>query len=138
MKVILTFLALLLLATSSISAQNPSNEGKHKVIIVINTASWCPACKKNGSRVEKEVISSFMGNTAYAIVVNDLSNEASIKSSEPAIVANGLADLLKKNKSTGYILLVDANTKQILSKVSVKEDSETLLQSIKVALSKAS
>jgi thiol-disulfide isomerase/thioredoxin len=135
MKILMTIFTLLLVSMSSLQAQTdaPSNA---KVIIVVSTAKWCPPCKKHGARVEKEVVSQFASNEQFAIVVNDLSDANSIKNAAPAIEAKGLTELLAKNKTTGVLYLVDANTKKIISKVSVKESSEELTKAIQSSLSK--
>ncbi|MCG9879465.1 MAG: hypothetical protein MH472_02595 [Bacteroidia bacterium] len=135
MKILMTIFTLLMFSISGLQAQTsaPSNA---KVIIVVSTAKWCPPCKKHGARVEKEVVSQFASNEQFAIVVNDLSDANSILNSAPAIESRGLTELLSKNKTTGVLYLVDANTKKIISKVSVKESTYDLTQAIQSSLTK--
>ncbi len=107
------------------NSQSVSNES---IIVMVNTADWCPACKTNGQRIEKEVVSSYMGNETFSIVVNDLSNKESKKTSKASLEKLGIEKLAKKNKTTGMIYFIDAQTKEIVKEISVTKSTEEIKQ----------
>ena len=66
------FISMLLVLFVSVSAMGQSGP---KVIAVVNKASWCPVCQKNGKRA----ISVLMANNqdgAVQFVFNNLSNSS--------------------------------------------------------------
>lgn len=104
-----------------------------KVIVLVNTASWCTACQANGKRVEQEVISAYMGNNKCQIVVNDLSDEKSKTASNENCSKAGIAKIAKANKATGMVYFINSKTKEIIGQISVIKTTEE----IKAAFDKA-
>lgn len=109
-------------------------EEEAKIIVLVNTANWCPACRANGERLEQEILFQFMDDPQYIILVNDLSDDKSIAQSLPAINQNGLSEFVRKNKATGTIFFIDAASKRMHSKISVTKDSEAIKRAFREAL----
>ncbi len=124
------------LAQSMNGKQSPSKSETAKVIAMVNTASWCPACKANGQRVEKDIISQYMNNDKVVILVNDLSNKESKASSKEKCMQAGVSSIASKNKATGVIYFINSETKEVISKISVTETNEDIKQAFEKAISK--
>lgn len=126
-NLILAFVALISfgnVAISQIKDQKKKVE-TGKVIVMVNTATWCPACKANGQRVEKDVISQYMNNSKCQILVNDLSNDQTKSASKKSCDKAGITEVASKNNATGVIYFINSTTKKVISQVSVtKTDKE--------------
>lgn len=105
-----------------------AHEPTPRFIVLVNTASWCPSCKANGPRVEKDVLSNQMQNKEFKVIINNLSDASTKASSLEECKKAGIEQIATKNKATGVIYFIDANTKQIISKVPVKRSSEEINQ----------
>jgi hypothetical protein len=124
-KLFIMMSALLLLLSVTATAQTQA-----KITAVINRADWCPVCKANGEKVMKEVIPVF-NESNVQFVINDLTDEATISSSKVMLTDKKVYDAVMKIKSTGQILLVDMEKGKIVSKISVAEPAEKIIQAIK-------
>lgn len=123
MKTLKTFLAtMMLVALVSISgfAQNQA-----KVIAVINKADWCPACQQNGERA----MAAFMESNkdmAIQFVANDLTNDETKSKSVELLKKLGLDKAVSAYKGTGVAYFFNANTKTLISQISVAKSNEEL------------
>jgi len=126
------FLSLVLILGGSSAAEFPTPSEK-ALILVVNTADWCPVCQKNGERVEKELLSDLMENQKYLVIVNDLSNDESKAASQKKLEAAGLANFAAENNGTGSIYMINPESKEVVDKVSVRKSTEKLLEKIKEA-----
>ncbi len=111
-----------------------TKNGTPKVIAVINTATWCPSCKANGKRVETDIVASYMGNTNISFFVNDLSTDETKKTCKENLEKEGVYDAVKGIKVTGLIILLNAETHEVIQQIGVKETNETLKQAIDTAI----
>lgn len=137
-NVITSIVMLLIVATSTTNARNTIvKEKEAKVIVMVNTATWCPACAGNGARVEKEILSSYMKNPEVSIVVNDMSNDETKKTSKASCEKAGITSVADANKGTGVIYFVDAKTKKVISQISVTKSTEEINAAFKNVLEKA-
>lgn len=107
-----------------------------KVIVMVNTAQWCPACKKNGNRVEVDVLSQYRNNPNYQIIINDLSTKETKKASEVVYTVAGIAGVAKSNNSTGVIYFINSDTKLLISTISVTKTTEEIKQAFDQSLAK--
>lgn len=107
-----------------------------KVIVMVNTASWCPACKANGKRVEQNVISQYIKNDKCEIVVNDLSNDETKAASKTKCDKAGITEVASNNKGTGVIYFINSVTKEIIAQISVTRSDKEIKQAFEDALSK--
>ena len=107
-----------------------------KVIALVNKASWCHVCKENGPRVEKDLMPMMMQNKNVLMVVNDLSDDKSMKDSHPMIEKAGITSFAKANKATGMIYFLDAKNKKLISKISLARSNEDIKMAFMNAVSK--
>lgn len=128
MKKIQLVVLMMLFAVAAFAQSQP------KVIAVVNTANWCPACKANGERVEKDIVALYAGSTDVAFLVNDLSDKSTKKQSKENLEKEGVYNAVKGIKATGLIILLNAETHEVIQQISVKETNETLKQAIDTAI----
>lgn len=136
-NLIFSFIFLFTLINGSI-AQETSNEnlsGNKKLIVLVNTAKWCPVCKANGPRVEENVLSNYQNNENYQILINDLSNPETKKASEIRYSAAGISEVAKSNKATGVIYLINYKSKRLISMISLKKTDEEIINAFDKAFS---
>ena len=137
-NVISSVLMLLIVVTSTANAKKViAKEKEAKVIVMVNTATWCPACAGNGPRVEKEILSSYMKNPKVSIVVNDMSNDETKKTSKASCEKAGITNVAQANVGTGMIYFIDAKTKKVLSQISVTKTTEEINTAFKNVIEKA-
>ena len=103
-----------------------------KMIVLLNKASWCPVCKANGARVEKDVMPMLMDNKSVKTVVNDLSDDKTKAASKTVLDAAGVTAFAGEH--TGTIYFIDAGTKKLISKISVAESTDKIKQAFMKAL----
>lgn len=134
-NLILSFLFLFstsFLGATTLNAEEPS------LIIIVNTADWCPTCQKHGPRVEEELLSEIMKDPQYLVVINDLTDEATKSKGQTELSALGLGNFNAENNGTGRIYFVDPKSKELIDRVSVSKDSEKIRKKISKALKKIS
>ena len=119
-------LSLLLLVTPSLHENLPAQDADKALIVLVNTAEWCPVCQKNGARVEKELLSELEQDERYLVLVNDLSSEETKASSQEKLNAAGLANFGAENNGTGSIYILHPETKKVLKKISVRKSTEKI------------
>ncbi|WP_421751164.1 hypothetical protein [Croceimicrobium sp.] len=136
MKSLLLSLSLVFgLSTYQQNAPSPvSAELSEALIVVVNTADWCPLCQKHGERVEKDILSKFQANASYQIIVNDLSTEESKAASQEILMKAGLHNFSAENNGTGRIYFVHPTSKQVLDKISVSKSTEKISKAFTEAL----
>ncbi|MEQ1677290.1 MAG: hypothetical protein ABL876_11345 [Chitinophagaceae bacterium] len=115
---------LLLVSVKGVAQEN------RKVIAVINKAAWCPVCQANGEKMMKEVIPVF-NESNVQFVMNDLTSASTKADSKMKLVEANAYKAVKKVSATGLLLLVDAETGDLLEKISVAEPAEKLVSAIK-------
>ncbi|MEX0980699.1 MAG: hypothetical protein WD577_03945 [Bacteroidales bacterium] len=120
-------LAMILFLSVSAMAQSDS-----KVIAVINHAEWCSVCQNNGERAQ----ATFMEKNkdgAIQFLANDLTDEASKRKSTAALKEVGLDKVMAENKGTGTAYFFDAETKKLITKISVAKSDEELADAVATA-----
>ena len=134
-KMISTFkkigFVVLLTVVGMFSAQAQNNA---KVIALLNKADWCPICKANGPRVEKDLMPMIMQNKEVHLVVNDLSNDKTKAVSSPMLKKSGIVSFAKMNNGTGMIYFLNAKSKMLISSASLAESNEEIMKAYKTAL----
>ncbi len=127
-KTIFASVALILLVSVSAFAGTGS-----KVVAVINHAKWCPACQNNGERA----MACFKENNkdmAIQFVANDVTDEASKAKSAEELKKVGLDKVMAEYKTTGVAYFFDAETKKLITQVSVAKTNDELAETMKLAL----
>lgn len=120
--------------TISQATNSTSNTDVQKVIVMVNTASWCPTCRKHGKRVEENVISDYRKNNMFQIIINDLSNKETKAVSKVNYTNAGLTEIAKNNKGTGVIYFIDAKTKKLISQISISKTNNEISKAFDDAL----
>ena len=124
---IISSLAMILFLSVSAMAQSDS-----KVIAVINHAEWCSVCKNNGERAQAAFMESNKDG-AIQFLANDLTDEASKRKSAVALKEAGLDKVMAKNKGTGTTYFFDAETKELITRISVAKSNEELADAVVTA-----
>lgn len=123
-KTILTSIILVTLFSVSVMAQSGA-----KVIAVVNRADWCPTCEKNGERA----MAALMENNkdgAVQFVVNDLTNDETKAESAKNLKKVDVHQAVSEFNSTGMVYFFNAETKELLNKISVAKSDEKLTQTL--------
>ena len=131
MKNVKTIFASLVLITL-ISFSSFAGPGS-KVIAVVNHASWCSACQNNGERAQ----ATFMENNkdgAILFVVNDLSNEETKAKSAEELKKVGLNKAMAEYKRTGMAYFFDADSKKLITQVSVAKSNEEIAEVLAIVI----
>lgn len=130
MKHLIIALALVTGFSFSVSAQN----AHPKVIALLTKASWCSICKTNGPRFEKDIMPIVMENKDVKMLMNDLSDEVSKAKSKEMLDKAGIYKLAEKNTGTGMLYFLDAQSKNLLSKVSLARTNNEIAKAYQTAL----
>lgn len=130
MKKLIFALAFVLGMSSTVFAQQP------KVIVLLTKASWCSICKSNGPRFEKDIMPMVMKNKEVKMVMNDLSNDDSKAMSKKMLEEAGVYDFAAKNQATGMLYFFDAQSKKLLSKVSLAKSNDKIKEAYQKAMKK--
>ncbi len=126
-KTLITSLTLLLLFSVSAMAQSDA-----KVLAVVNRADWCPVCENNGERAMK----TFKMNNkdgSFNFIINDLTNNKSKMKSAEKLEKHGLHSKMKSHNSTGVVFFFDAESKELIDKISVKKSNKKLAEAMRSA-----
>ncbi len=126
-KFLVTFVLLLSLFVTN-NNLSFSEDKSSKIGVIINHASWCPACQANGERVKMNVVSKYMDSKNVEIIVNDLSDDKTMAKSQKELTSIGLSDFSKNNKGTGMIYFVDLKTKKVFNSTNVTKSNEELIK----------
>ena len=107
-----------------------------KVIALITKASWCVVCQANGPRFMKDIMPMIRGNKEVQIIINDLSDKKTTATSRRPLQKAGIDDFAEKNLATGMLYFFNANTKKLLSSVSLAQSNEEIEKAYQKALAK--
>jgi thiol:disulfide interchange protein len=127
MKTVLTSFALIALFSVSVMAQSGA-----KVIAVVNKADWCHVCQENGSRA-MSVLKENNKDGAVQFVANDLTNDKTKAKCTTELKKVGLDEAVAGFKYTGMVYFFNADSKELISEISVAKSDQELV----VALTKA-
>jgi hypothetical protein len=106
-----------------------------KVVAVINRADWCHVCQANGEKMMNEVMPVFE-NSGIRFMMNDLTNHATTEKSKELLKESKVYEAVKSNTYTGLVLLVDAETGKLISKISVAEPAQKIIETLKMSAMK--
>ncbi len=103
-----------------------------KVIALNFYADWCAKCKTLKPNLEQAM--SAAGEQPCLFVKLDQTDKNSAQS-EYLLAALGAGDLWKENAGkTGFVILVDAKTKKVISKITADQSAESIESAINAAL----
>lgn len=103
-----------------------------EVIMVVFHADWCPNCKTLGPKMMKEVFPEIKAEP-YLLVKLDLTDRES-NQAEYMLSTLGLGNLWEEyGRKTGFALLVDTQTKEVLHTFTANTTSAEMVKGIKAA-----
>ena len=132
MKRIVNVLAIaLFLAGGSqvVSAQCEDSDDHAKILAVKFHADYCGSCKALTPSIKE--LETKLDGEAVEFVVFDFTSDESKKKSEELAEELGVEDLYKKNQATGFVLLVNTESKEQVGKLTRKQSSEEMYETIK-------
>jgi thiol-disulfide isomerase/thioredoxin len=133
---LLAAVTLFAFSTESTNAQcgdkTSSAEKTTKLYALTFHADYCGACKKLKPNV-MELQTKLDGEPVQWVKFDFTSAESKAKSEELAAEL-GVTDLYKDNQSTGFVLLVDADTKEKVGKLTSSQSSDEMYQTLKNTL----
>jgi len=130
MKTIFTSLALVTLMSVSALAQSGT-----KVIAVVNKADWCSTCEKNADRAMAALMESNKDG-AVQFVANDLTNDETKAKCTAELKKVGLDEAVSGFKYTGIVYFFNADSKELISKISVAKSDQELAMALTKATKK--
>lgn len=114
------------------NAQDTNAARAPEAILVVFHADWCPGCQALGPKLEKGVMPEIEGEP-YLMVELDFTERES-NQGEYMLAALGLDHLWEQfGRKTGFAVLVDAETKQVLHRYSAQNSTEEMVKGIKTA-----
>jgi len=104
-----------------------------EVLVVAFHADWCPACQTLGPKMMKGVFPEIK-DEPYLLVKLDLTDRDS-NQAEYMLSALGLGNLWEKyGRKTGFALVIDAQTKEVLHTLNASENPEAMVADIRSAI----
>ncbi|WP_338792348.1 thioredoxin family protein [Bernardetia sp. Wsw4-3y2] len=122
-KYFLTLIALFFV-TFLANAQSTEAASSKKVIAVVFHADWCPYCVKLSDKIESIKGDVDLSNVEF--IEFDFTDKETKKATEAFAVEKEVKSVLEKNKGTGFLVLIDAETKEELVKISGKDSEEEI------------
>ena len=124
---IITSLLLTVVVTAALAAAESP-----KLIVAKFHADWCASCKAMGE-VEKDLENKFDGKSVL-FVTFDRTNNSSSHQSELLASGLGLAEVYKANQGTGFLLVLDADSKESKARLTRNHDFKEMTEAIEEAL----
>lgn len=104
------------------------------VIAMYMYADWCGACQAIKPKMEKAKIE--FEDQSVLFVKMDMTNDFSAHQSKLLASRLGLLEIFNQNEGrTGYVLLVDANTSEIIDKITTDDDVAGIVKKISDSIS---
>ena len=114
------------------AAQAPAAARSPEVLLVAFHADWCSACQALGPKVMNDVLPE-LGKEPYLLVSLDLTDQGSDQA-EYMLSALGLGELWRTyGRKTGFIAMVDAESKRVLQTFRPSTDAGEMVGQIKAA-----
>ncbi len=102
---------------------------------VLFYADWCGSCKILDPAIQKARGQSDLDNEPVLFVRLDLTDATRRYQASLMASALGLGDFYEKNAgATGFMLLVDAETKEIISRLTKTMDATAITNEVKAAI----
>lgn len=118
-------LFLLLMAGFGFSNLNAQSSEAPKLYAVMFTADYCSACKAIAPKVM--TLQENLDAKDVEFVKFDFSNDESKAKTKKVAKKLGLNDVLATNNGTGFVVLVDANSKDEKAVLTTKQSADEML-----------
>ena len=122
-KLTLLTTALLMLTTFAFSA-GAEAPAKPDLLAVKFHADWCGSCKKMGP-VFEDLRNKHDGQSILFVTL-DLTNSTTRAQAEYLAAALGFGDVFAQNNKTGFILLLDGDSRKQLAKLTADQDIKAM------------
>ena len=119
----------LVFSLGSVSAQGCEDAKETKLYAVKFHADYCGHCKKLTPSLE--TLNTKLEGEGVEFVKFDLTSDASKAESKKMAEKLGLEDIYNSNKGTGYVLLVQADSKETVGKLTSMQSEDDMYSSIK-------
>ena len=131
-------LALVLGLVSLVSfASNPARaEQAPQLLAVKFHADWCPTCRRMGT-VFEDLDARFEGRPVEFVLL-DRTDAATTRAAEAKVAELGLGEVWAQNPGTGYILLIDADSREVVDELTARLDLEQMARKLEERLEAAS
>ena len=131
LSVFIFSLALLPLA----NAENDRTE----LVGVLFYADWCNSCKVLDPQIQKARADSELDNGSVLFVSLDLTDETTSHQSKLLMESLGMGEVYAAHEgTTGFMLLVDAESKEVMTRLTKELDAEGISDLVSKAVAKAS
>ena len=125
---------LLLSLLSAFFALPTLSAGEQPDLIAVKFhADWCGSCKKMGNVFTD--LQNKMDGQSILFVTLDKTNSTTKHQANLLAGALGLSKVVKNNKGTGFILLLDGKTLQVKAKLTADNDIKAMTKKIQESLS---
>lgn len=111
----------------------PATVRDAQVVAVKFHADWCGACKQLDGPVG-ELKSAYKGRPVKFLTV-DLTNDSTKESSRRMLEQYNLDGLMDSYKATGYVLLIDAGTGAVITRLTTADSLDDMKSAIDKKLS---
>jgi len=125
--------ALLLVISSGTFAQAPKNVDNPKLLAVKFHADWCRVCRAMGPAFED--LENKLDGSKVLFVKLDFTNNLTKAQANMLGEELGIAPVMNNYKrKTGFILLIDPNSKKVLDKLTVNDDLNAMEAKVRALL----
>jgi thiol-disulfide isomerase/thioredoxin len=116
-----------------ISADQVEPDEKASVIAMYMYADWCGACQAIKPKMA-EATRQFEGQPILFTRM-DMTDDFTAHQSKLLATGLGIQEIFEKNEGmTGFVLLIDADTHEILNKITTEDDTEGIKRKITAAI----
>jgi len=113
------------LAPGNVNAQCGDDEkSETKLLALTFHADYCSACKK--LKPEVMALQPKLEGKSVEWVKFDFTTEATKTASKVRAAELGVADIYNKNQATGFVILVDAESKETVAKLTSRQTSDEM------------
>jgi thiol-disulfide isomerase/thioredoxin len=117
----------------TLNANQVSSDEDPRVIAMYIYADWCGACQAIKPIME-EAKPEFEEQPVLFVKM-DMTNDFTAHQSKLMAARLGLSEIFEKNEGmTGFVLLLDANTNEVLDKITTDDDKQGIITKITNAL----
>lgn len=134
-KLILPVFILFLFSFAQTTEAKDIVEEKPEIVAITMHADWCGTCQSLNPKVEEVKVD--FEDKGVLFTRFDFTDEFTIKQTELMAGWIGVDDLFQERKeagATGFIILVDANTHEVLGRITNEKDSDGIREAISALL----
>lgn len=107
-----------------------------KVIMVLQGSMTCQSCIDNLNRWGADVLPKYAGSTDVVFVTNDMTDDKTKAGSATELDKYGITAVVAAKTETGKVLLVNGESKAIITELDITESSDNVIKAINDALGK--